>query len=76
MIAVEKYINFGGSEWTALRMWLKEKQEQKIALLISSDNADVSNKLRGSIGFIRELLAVEDAASKAANKESYVGTDE
>lgn len=68
MIKPEDYINFNGQDWNALKMWAERKKEIKIGLLVQADSHDKSNKIRGELSFITELLALEHAARKAAGE--------
>lgn len=61
-------INFNGQDWAAIRRWLLESKEKKIGLLVSATDHDTSNKIRGALTIISELLALEEAAKKAANR--------
>lgn len=61
-------INFYGQEWAATKKWLLESKEKKIGLLVSATDHDTSNRIRGAIQVINELLALEEAAVKAANQ--------
>ena len=63
-------INFHGAEWAAIKAVLLEKRETKTKLLIQADTHDKSNQLRGSLYVINELLALEDAARKAAMRNT------
>lgn len=54
--------NFNGSEWGALKKWLLTQRETKVGLLISAATQETSDKLRGSISMIDQLLKLENAA--------------
>lgn len=68
MIRPEEHINFHGRDWAALKMWLEQVKEKKIGLLVIEESHDKSNKIRGSLQLITELLALEKAANSAANR--------
>ena len=68
MIKPEQHINFAGSDWNALKLWLLATQENKIGLLVSADSHDKSNQIRGSLAMLREILALERAAEMAAQQ--------
>ena len=55
----EQYINYNGQDWTALKLWLEGVQAQKIRLLVAATNHDESNKIRGSLAMIQQILALE-----------------
>ena len=69
MIDPKEFINFNGPEWNVLRIYLKEMQDRKTAMLIAENSHDESNKIRGAIIVIRELLRLETAA-KGPQKEA------
>lgn len=66
MIQPEKYVAFGGRDWQVLKAWLLEQREQKIGLLVQSETHDKSNQIRGALAMIHQILALEEAAAKAA----------
>lgn len=59
-------INFHGQDWAAIKQQLLSSREKKIGLLVSANDHDTSNRIRGAIAVINELLALEEAAIKAA----------
>lgn len=63
----KQYIDFHGETWRAIVAWAEESKKSKIGLLIGADSHDKSNQIRGSLLFINELLALEKAATLAAN---------
>lgn len=63
-------ISFHGGEWAAIRKWLLDSKEKKMGLLVSATDHDTSNRIRGAISMINELLALEEAAIKAANQRN------
>lgn len=65
-----EHINFYGPDWTAIKRILLEKKETKTNLLIQADTHDKSNQLRGSLSVINELLSLENAARKAAMRNT------
>jgi hypothetical protein len=60
-----EYINFHGPDWARIKQYLEKKMEQKIGLLVGSRDHDESNRIRGSISMIKEILALENSARKA-----------
>lgn len=52
--------------WKLIKTWLESKQETKIAMLVGSKEHDESNRIRGALSVIAELLALEKAAILAA----------
>jgi hypothetical protein len=65
----EEYINFNGPEWAVLKAWLENKQEVQLGILVSDVAPDQANKIRGALGLIREILALEKAAVQAATRK-------
>lgn len=63
-------INFYGADWAATKKWLLDSREKKIGLLVSATDHDTSNKIRGAISVINEILALEEAAIKAATQRT------
>lgn len=63
-------INFYGPEWAATKKWLLESKDKKIGLLVSATDHDTSNRIRGAIQLINELLALEEAALRAATQRN------
>lgn len=58
-------INFHGPDWARIKIHLEKKMEQKIGLLVASRDHDESNRIRGSITMIKEILALENSANRA-----------
>lgn len=67
-IALYKYINFGGPEWTAMKTWLTEQKENKVNLLIAAPDQDTSNKIRGALSMIQQILALEESAKSTIGR--------
>jgi len=55
-------MNYYGPEWESLKQWLLRTKERKTDLLVQASSWDESNKLRGALSLISELLAEEKAA--------------
>lgn len=60
------YIDFNGPVWRVIKMFLEEKKKTKTDLLIQADSHDTSNKIRGALQMINELLALEKAGNPPA----------
>lgn len=58
-------INFHGPDWARIKIHLEKKMEQKIGLLVASRDHDESNRIRGSVTMIKEILALENSANRA-----------
>lgn len=58
-----------GPEWTAIKKWLGEEREFRVAQLVKASSWDDSLKHQGAIEVIDKLLFVEkDAAIAASTK--------
>lgn len=66
MARPEEYIAFQGRDWQLLKTWLLEQKNNKVGLLIQADTHDKSNQIRGALAMIQQILALEEAANKAA----------
>lgn len=64
-----KDINFGGRDWILIKATLKQLKETKVGLLIGARTQEQSDKIRGALGLIDHLLALEDAAKRPQNEE-------
>ena len=56
------FVNFGSPEWAAVKRYLLEVREQRVARLISPEDERSSDRLRGAINLIDQLLSEETAA--------------
>ena len=52
--------------WKLMKAWLEKKKETKTSMLVGSKEHDESNRIRGALSVIDELLALEKAAILAA----------
>lgn len=68
MIDLAKVFNFNSPEWVALKNYLEEQDQNKMALLLGAKTHDDILELRGAVKFIRQLLAIEKAAKSAARQ--------
>lgn len=57
----EDYIDYTSETWRALEALLLKQKEAKVSLLISADDHDKSNQIRGALQFITYLLALRKA---------------
>lgn len=62
-----QYIDVNSPTWKIIKLWLEDKKVIKTDLLIAEDSHDKSNRIRGSLQFINEILALEKAALASAN---------
>jgi hypothetical protein len=65
----ENYLNFHGKDWNVLRSYLREQQELTMLKLCENVSHDETLILRGKLRAIRDILALEQAAPKAASQE-------
>lgn len=68
-VNLKAHISMHSPEWAMLKKWALREKEILVQKLVKSDSHDESNKLRGAIGFINQLLAVEKDAAIAASRE-------
>jgi hypothetical protein len=59
-------INFHGRDWILMKAYLEKMQKDKIGLLIGADSQSQSDKIRGALQLISQLLALEAAAQSRA----------
>lgn len=64
----EEHINFHGQDWHNLKLYLNSSLDKKIGMLVQESTHDKSNQIRGAILMIKELLALEKASVKDANR--------
>lgn len=62
-----EYVNFNGPEWGAIKAWLLKTREGKVNSLIGAKTQEDSDKYRGAIGMIDQILRLDTAAHRAAN---------
>jgi hypothetical protein len=70
-IKLEEQVNFHGTDWIAIRAYLMEQDDNKVALLLGAKTHDETNELRGAVKFIRHLLSIEKTAKTAVNQRTY-----
>lgn len=68
MIKPEEGIMFKGRDWELLKLYLAAEREKKVQMLVSATDHDTSNRIRGALGMIQALLALENAAEQAAQR--------
>lgn len=64
----EETIFFAGEDWQKIKRWAAKQKEIKVGLLVSNGSHDESNKIRGSLLMLQQLLALENAAKQAATR--------
>lgn len=68
-INLKAHISMHSPEWAVLKQWANRERELLVQKLVKTDSHDKSNKLRGAIEFIDQLLAVEKDAAIAASRQ-------
>lgn len=63
-VDLTQYIQYEGQQWQVLKQYLLQVKESKIGLLVSAKDHDESNKIRGAILMINQLLALEETAKQ------------
>lgn len=63
-VDLTQYIQYEGQQWQVLKQYLLQVKESKIGLLVSAKDHDESNKIRGAIFMINQLLALEETAKQ------------
>ena len=58
------FVNFGGPDWNAIKMYLEHHKEVKIGSLISATDEKKADRLRGAIEFINQILNEAAAAQR------------
>ena len=61
-------IQFEGATWKALKHYLEQAREKKVKLLVSSDTHDESNRIRGAIQMLEQLIALDKPTAQSANR--------
>lgn len=64
-------IDYNGPTWKSLKLWLESVQQTKIGMLISEPTHDKSNQIRGALAMLQQILALEKAATQAAQNGNY-----
>lgn len=54
-----QHIQFEGATWRALKHHLEVTKQNKIGLLVAESDHDKSNRIRGAIQVIDQLLALD-----------------
>lgn len=57
-----KYLSFDSQQWQVLKQYLLQTKETKVGLLVSATDHDESNRIRGAISMIQQILALEETA--------------
>lgn len=70
MMQPEDQIMFQGRDWLLLKGYLNKQRDLKLQMLVSAVDHDSSNRIRGALGMIQALLALESAAEQAAKRNS------
>ena len=68
-VNLKAHISMHSPEWAVLKKWALREKELLVQKLVKAETHDQSNKLRGAIEFINQLLAVEKDAAIAASRQ-------
>lgn len=60
----EEYINFHGPDWNTLKLYLEQQKQYQLDKLVAADSHDASQKIRGMLLMIKQILALESAANR------------
>lgn len=67
MLHEEETIYFQGEDWKKIKRWAEKVKEQKINFLVGAAcSHDEANRIRGALTMLKQLLALETDAAKAA----------
>jgi ABC-type molybdate transport system ATPase subunit len=63
-----QHIQFEGATWRAIKHHLEEVRANKVRLLVSSETHDESNRIRGAIQVLDQLIAMDKPTAMSANR--------
>lgn len=63
-----EHVQFEGATWRALKHHLEVKRNNKVGMLVASTDHDESNRIRGAINMLDELLALDKPTMQSANR--------
>jgi len=67
MLHEEETIYFKGEDWQKIKRWADKVEKQKVAFLVGTAcSHDEANRIRGALSMLKQLLALETDAAKAA----------
>lgn len=73
MLHEEETIHFQGADWQKIKNWCAKQEATKIGLLLNpSCTHDEANRIRGGLTMLKQLLALENDAAKAAQRKVNV----
>ena len=58
----DQSFQYEGNQWQVLKKYLQEVKEVKVGLLVKATDHDESNRIRGAISMIGQILALEETA--------------
>lgn len=65
---IDKYIQYDGNAWQVLKQYLLAVKETKVGLLVNATDHDESNRIRGAISMIGQILALEETAKQTQGR--------
>lgn len=64
----DKFFQYDGNTWQVLTKYLLEVKANKVGLLVASNDHDESNRIRGAISMINQILALEETAKQSQGR--------
>lgn len=63
-----EHIQFDGATWKALKHHLELVKQNKVRLLVAAETHDESNRIRGAIQLLDQLVALDKPTMQSANR--------
>ena len=65
---IDKHIQYDGNAWQVLKTYLLAVKETKVGLLVQATDHDESNRIRGAISMVNQILALEETAKHSQGR--------
>lgn len=65
---IDNYIQYDSNAWQVLKTYLLAVKETKVGLLVQATDHDESNRIRGAISLINQILALEETAKHSQGR--------
>ncbi len=59
---------YDGYQWQVLKQYLLGVKETKVGLLVQATDHDESNRIRGAISMLNQILALEETAKQTQGR--------
>lgn len=59
---------YDGYQWQVLKRYLLEVKETKVGLLVKATDHDESNRIRGALSMLSQILALEETAKQTQGR--------